>query len=220
MKRIACLVLLAIGLARSAEADLIQITGGSMTGGVGPFGSMQISLSGDGFAYTGIGPFTGNRYDPAACDGSIPCSTVSSTGVFSGSDLSGSAIFQGLAPTPVGGGGQASLFLEISGPAVVLPIDLSIQTYTALIPFGVTGLFSGPEAMLPPITASLAGTGDASLTFSRVTVPGLPPEWRFVSSSYTFADPVPEPSSLWLLGSGVAAFVSRQRLKRRSRTAS
>ena len=65
--------------------------------------------------------------------------------------------------------------------------------------------------------ASLAGAGDATLTFNRVNVPGVAPEWRFVSSSYTFADPVPEPSSLWLLGSGIAVFVSRQRLRRRTR---
>ena len=218
--RIACLLILAVGLARSSEADLIHVTSGSMTGGTGPSGSMQIDIAGErGFTYDGAGGFQGNLYNPAVvCGGFLPCSSAANTGVFSGGDLSGTATLDGFTYLGVGGPNAASLFLEITGPTFQLPIDPTVLTYTALVPFSVSGLFSGTPPGLPAVSVSLTGGGDASLTFARINIPGVEPWWRFDSSSYTFATttlatttPVPEPSSLLLLGGGIAALISRQR---------
>lgn len=212
--RIACLLILAIGLARSAEADLIQITSGSLTGGTGPSGSMHIDIAGErGFTYDGSGGFLGNLYNPAlACSGFSPCLSAANTGVFSGGDLSGTATLDGFTYLGVGGPNAASLYLQITGPTFQLPVDPSLLTYTAFLPFSVSGLFSGMQPGLPPFSVSLSGGGDASLTFGRVIIPGVTPQWRFESSSYTFATPVPEPSTLLLLlGGGVATLIARQR---------
>jgi hypothetical protein len=177
---------------------------------VGFFGTL--SISGDhGFTFAGGVDAVGGRFDPYYnCARCLPGAPVSLQAVWSGSDLNGTAMFEGVTYTPVGSPepGRASGIVTFSG-STTAPLDGLIGTSSA--PFLFDGRFSFPPAnpAEPFTVASLFGSGSATVEFRR---PSLDQPWEYHSATYQFdATPVPEPGTLLLFGSALAGLAARRR---------
>ena len=99
------------------------------------------------------------------------------------------------------------------------------ETVTLSAPFTYSGtilgflekpLTRGSDA-LPVFATSLVGRGLASAAFTFVDLEGLGPTFTATDLRYDFAatEPVPEPATIVLVGSGAAALVPRRRAPRR-----
>jgi PEP-CTERM motif-containing protein len=108
-------------------------------------------------------------------------------------ETQGSLIYRGQAYTGSGN-------LVITTPSFVVgPL--------VTIPFSLSGDAAGFE---------FVGAGTATATFTLVDQPGITPFWALDDVTYAIEPPpIPEPTSLVLLGSGVIGMVARRRSARR-----
>jgi hypothetical protein len=176
-------------LAELGEANLVGTQGFRFTSGVAPGGWL-------------LGPF-------AQC--LVPeCSA--GTRIAFETSLSGQSGFLPGGVMAIGGDryddlesvmAMANIFLNFSGGVIAPPTGPSRVSLTA--PFS----FSGRAFALTPFgevahDLALRGSGVGTMTLVPFpTISDFPPGWMVESVRFDFAQPVPEPSTLLLLGTGV-----------------
>ena len=200
---------------RTATADPIQITSGSLVlttrGGVihleGERG-LVLDARGDGrAAIMECGPI-------APC---APGSTVTLNAGWVGSDIGGLATIDDQT-FPLGLGTQTTGALAaIFSGSILMPAFSGDEFVSALAPFTFFGRLSypAPFGTVPPSPVDLTGQGTATLDLAWVSGSG---SWHVRGATYAFetldVEPIPEPTTLILVGSGIAALVGRRRSRR------
>jgi hypothetical protein len=196
-----------------AWADPIAVTGGFLT--LDRSGS-EIHLEGErGFSFDAKNPIPPAADPGVICNGTpnscVPGSTVFFRVASAGSDLGGQATLDGQSfPTGLGSAtqGVASINFETT---FVVPAFTGTTNISVFTPFDFTGFIKLPESSNAP-AEPLAGNGTARFDLqwvTRETAPG----WDFQRARYSFDEtaPVPEPGTMILVGSGIAACVARRR---------
>jgi PEP-CTERM motif-containing protein len=202
-----------------AAADPVRITSGHLTA-AGPHEFATFDFAGtDGFTFKGaLSPIDGVLFPFIQCDvpECPPGTSINLLTNFSGSAFQGSvATLRGIEYTDIGSqvsGAFVSAFFELTGSAVA-PAWANGQNATVSAPFLLTGQFQ----YLPDAFVTLAGSGVATVSL----VPIVTGEGTWTVDSFRFAfedsEPVPEPATLTLIGSGLAAAVAARRRRRSSR---
>lgn len=214
------LLLLAIVAPNSAQADPIVITAGTI---VQPGGTSSIPGSGNIVGtenFTWVGEIDPTASFGAQCDlRCAPGAIVNVGGVLGTTNVKGEVTYQDqqfrVGGTPASFGVlnfnflTESLELPPAGPSAVFTAPFTVTG-------GLTFPFFGPPAQ-PSVPLSGAGIVTAFFIPSP-SAPGVAPGWQLSQLSYEFAaEPVPEPSTMLLVGGGMAALLRRRwRLKRTS----
>lgn len=189
-----------------ATAVTLTVTDGVIGGqGITDFEvqhAVHAPLSGEGFSISSI---VGGIGTPAVLTGGFIAAGTSVP--LSGQAFIVGATFDlGSVHYPMGNGNLAfTSTASVILPTVVCPCAarpiISVST-----PFTMVGELTFFGSALPPVDATFSGTGIATGVFGS-TSPSGSSTWELESISYVFASPaaVPEPGSLLLLASGVAA---------------
>ena len=189
-------------LGASARAETILITSGSMVW-TGFNSATPVTLSGAGFFFQGLG-LSGLEVDALTLP--VLPATVTLPTTWVGSDLPGVATVNGVTYTNVGSLlGNTSLAASWTTTFTV-PTGFSTGTFT--LPFTFTGMFLTGA---PGGVANLSGGGAATIELRRDgQLPGL---FHVDAARYEFesAAAVPEPMSIVLVGTGLAALAVRRR---------
>ena len=121
--------------------------------------------------------------------------------------------------------------VEVSGASFIPPSGLDLTSFSVTMPVlfsgsfspcvaGAAGYYAGcynyETGITNPVFGvfNVYGTGTANLSFINLGYPGTT-IWRLSSGTYTL-NPVPEPGSIMLLGTGAVGLVLRLRRKLRS----
>ena len=113
---------------------------------------------------------------------------------------------------------QVSGSLNFVSAPIVIP-DIGHSDFQVTLPFTFSGNLTGDafqaNVINPVFTATLSGQGLATFIFFDITHGTSSPIYRLSSIEYQF-EPVPEPATVLLLSSGLAALIAAGR-RRRSR---
>jgi hypothetical protein len=196
----------------SAEADPVLIRAGGVGFDTGdPPG---LALSGDSFSLVSLFP---SVVPPIACTagGCAPGMPVNLSIVF-GAPAAGFSLGSGFAVVGENtygtdfGPGSVLFRGRLSFDAATVPVPDGEPTARLSGPFVLTGsiaAFPNSTATTPLFEVDVIGSGLARLALER-NIAGM---YQFRAVDYTIQDPVPEPATLLLFGSGVAALATRRR---------
>jgi hypothetical protein len=203
-------------VAASAEPFVVVVNSGFVQTDLRQGGTVSVSGT-EGFSLTGsvhLGSVHPSGFTPLP-----PGSTVPLSALWAGSDVPGTLTLAGVTfPSYTLGVTPGSTVWSFDAGSVTLPPLGNVGDVVALTsPFTVTGtLFTPPLAGPgPAFEATLFGQGLATLTLQRTSAEAA---WLGRDLRFDFQlspNPVPEPSTLLLAASGLAA-IHRIRRRRRS----
>ena len=180
-----------------------------------------LELRGDGFEIFGLWPSIATTGALRCVN--MPCvaGTLVDLSTVFGGPLGGFDLGQGFAiinGVQYGGRpGEGDLFLtgtlSFDAPVVAIPKggDATVGLTAPFIFSGRVLGSKGSPVVMPLFDLTLTGMGRAGMGVNLEDG-----TYQFVAASYTFADPVPEPATLLLVGTGAAALALRRRRLRRA----
>jgi PEP-CTERM motif len=200
-----------LGAAAAAEADPIPVRG--QLEGDRSFVTVELRSSQRGFSLNARGAADDGLWAPGFCDGTcLPGQELSLDARFSGSDFGGTASVDGHRyNVGLNTINQAAVDVDFAG-AWTAPRFTGATHATVVSPFTFEGRFDFPSTVDQPPSLDLFGNGNARLRLAWSTQNS---GWALESARYQFTgppNPVPEPGTVVLLASGLAALAYRRRL--------
>ncbi|HEX7176547.1 MAG TPA: PEP-CTERM sorting domain-containing protein [Pyrinomonadaceae bacterium] len=212
-KVISCITLVFLLLAASeARADTVEITSGFVSiGGVyppgrGTFRTINFSLAGDNFTFNGT-EVDGTTQQVTTCTfGPCPAGTLINSSSVVRLQGVGSATINGLfypITQPLGS------LLTFTGESISIPSSGEPVIFITT-PFTMTGTLN---VVVPPGTSVFSATAVGS-GFATLTLRQFESGYVLTTIRYDFQRPIPEPSTIILLCTGLAGVVRVTRRRR------
>lgn len=200
-------------IAVPAAADTIRISSGALIFTTPPLGPISVELAGEGFTFSGSTvPFSiwFSPYESCTVPACVAGSTLDlRTAGAASTYRSATVTYQGVTYNNLTGINNTSdIYTEWTG-SVVFPQGFTGGTLTA--PFAFSGTFRPSDTYI-----DLSGSGTATLTFGPYNPLVNPHAFATQTVRFDFADvaPTPEPASMLLVATGLAALAARRRRRR------